>query len=296
MRLCMAITGAALVVLTAPTALAQTYDLSFRSNPSVGHVFKETESSKLSMKMKMVSKGKVMLSTSENKADSWEVTRTVLEVADGRITKERLEFAKAFATADGEKQELAIAGKSVIVEESAGKTTFTCEDGTPLGEQELDALERIHKPVEKEGGPSGDELLAPAEPVKVGGSWKPDVGAVAMDMLDLSGEQALDAEKSSIKMTLVKVVEKGGVSMAKVKGTFKLYVYEIGELKLEKPVLTKITVVMDMAIDGSVPDGTAEMKMQIKGTAPMELGHGEEGSVQLNMNAEFKKTASTVQP
>jgi len=48
-----------------------------------------------------------------------------------------------------------------------------------------------------------------------------------MEMLQLSGPSAIDAARSSSKITLAKVKAKNGVPMAQVKGNVSIFAYEL---------------------------------------------------------------------
>ena len=115
-----------------------------------------------------------------------------------------------------------------------------------------------------------------------------------MGMLDLQSEDSVDLKKSSAKLTLLKVKEKDGVQYASIKGSLKFWVTEIGEMKLTKPVLTKIAIKGEICADGSRPDGSMEMKMTIKGSAPMAMDEEHPVTVQLDMAAEMKKKVVSV--
>jgi hypothetical protein len=293
--ICLAVTALVMSVALPAVAQPKTYDLSMGDKPVKGYVFKHVESQSLKMKMKMVKGGKVMLSTSEAQADSFVALRTILEVEGSDITKEKMEFEKAVHTENGEKTSYAFEGKTVIASGKPGEgNSYAYEDGTALSEEESKAIDKMKGKNEQEDGPSGTDLLAPDKPVKVGESWKPDVVALAMDMLDLASESELVKKKSSAKLTLVKVKPKDGVDIATIKGAFKLWTKRIGEVELKKAVQTRINMTGDMAVDGSIPDGSMSMTMTIKGTAPMVLGPTEEATVTINMTAEFDKKMTTV--
>jgi len=65
-------------------------------------------------------------------------------------------------------------------------------------------------------------------------------------------------------------------------------------MKLEKPIATKIGISLELAADGSIHDGKADMKMQMKGKSPIDLGGGEKGTVILDMSAAFSSAVTSV--
>lgn len=293
-----AILGSSLLLLLLASAAVQAqpkeYTLQFKGKPVVGQKTLVTDSDSTKFKLKLVKNKKVMLSESEADQASFTFTRTVLEVDGDEVTRESLAFEKAVHVVEGKKIPYGFQGKTVIVVSSADGASYAHEDGTALSEADLEGIKKV-KSDRKKGEKGGDELLNPPGPVKAGGSWKPDLETLATGMLDLKNDDAVDLDKSSAKLTLLKVTEKDGVQFATIKGSFKLWVYEIGDMRLTKPVLTKITIKGDICADGSKPDGTMEMKMTIKGSSPMEMGEQESVTVQLDMSAEMKKTVASVE-
>ncbi len=293
-----AILGSSLLLLLLASAAVQAqpkeYTLQFKGKPVVGQKTLVTDADSTKFKLKLVKNKKVMLSESETDQASFTFTRTVLEVDGDEVTRESLAFEKAVHVVEGKKIPYGFQGKTVIVVSSADGASYALEDGTALSEADLEGIKKV-KSDRKKGEKGGDELLNPPGPVKAGGSWKPDLKTLATGMLDLKNDDAVDLDKSSAKLTLLKVTEKDGIQFAAIKGSFKLWVYEIGDMRLTKPVLTKITIKGDICADGSKPDGTMEMKMTIKGSSPMEMGDQEPVTVQLDMSAEMKKTVASVE-
>jgi len=280
-----------LVLAAASVARAQPkeYTLEFKGKPVVGQKTQVEDSEKTKFKLKLVKDKKVMLSEAEGDTASFTFVETVLEVDGAEATRVSLAFEKAGHLVEGKKVAYGFEGKTVIVTRTDEQVTYAYEDGTELSDADLEGIKKV-KSDRKKGEKGGDELLDPPGPVKVGGSWKPDVKTLAVGMLGLRNDDAVDVEKSSAKLTLLKVTEKDGIQVASIKGALKLWVYEIGDMRVTKPILTKITIKGEICADGSKPDGTMEMKMTIKGSSPMEMGDEEPVTVQLDMTGEMKKT------
>lgn len=290
------ISGSCLLLVLAAAGMAQAqpkeYALEFKNKPAVGQKTEVQDSEKTKFKLKLVKDKKVMLSESEADTATFTFTQTVLEVDGDEATKVSMTFSKASHVVEGKKIPYGFEGKTVIATRNEEQVTYAYEDGSGLSEADIEGIKKV-KSDRKQGEKGGDELLNPPGPVKVGGSWKPDVKTLAVGMLDLSGDGAVNVEKSSAKLTLLKVTEKDGVQYASIKGSFKLWVYEIGEMRLTKPILTKISIKGEICADGSKPDGTMEMKMTIKGSSPMEMGDEDPVTVQLDMTGEMKKVVKT---
>lgn len=296
MRHLACMTGAIFLIFSTP-ALAQPkeYALNFKAPPQKGWKMKVTETEKLKIKFKLVKDKKVMLSESEAENASFTYTREILEVSGIHATREKYAFEKAVHVEDGVKVSYGFENKVVVATtDLESGTTFAYEDGTGLSEEDLEGIKKV-KSGRKPGQKTGDELLNPEGPVKPGSSWKPDVKTVAMDMLELSGEEAIDLKKSSAKISFLKARQEEGALFATIKGSFKLHVREIGEMKLLKTILTRITMKGDICADGTRPDGTMEMKMTIKGVAPMDVGPNDSATLQMDMVGEMTKKVTLIE-
>lgn len=272
-----------------------TYDLALEAPDLAGQATRIVETRKMTIKFTMLKDGKQLVSQTDTTDESFEATRTVLAVSGTDSISEKLAFSKATHLVDGKKASYPFEGKTVLVKyDPATGTTYACEDGTALSPEDSKALAEFRKPNEVEAESKDSNPLIPKTPVAVGESWSPDVIAVGMEMLQLSSSSAIDAAKSSSKITLAKVKAKNGVPMAQVKGNVSIFAYELGEMKLEKPIATKIGIFLELAADGSIHDGKADMKMQMKGKSPIDLGGGEKGTVILDMNAAFSSAVTSV--
>jgi hypothetical protein len=186
-------------------------------------------------------------------------TEEVIERPAGakRATKLKRTYETAEMTKDGEKVDLGLVGKTVLVEKKGDGYDITV-DGKEVSGPAADILKKEFAK-EKQ---INDEDLLPKEPVKVGGTWKIDFGPLAKDAAD---ELAIDVEKSSATGKLTKVYDKGGHKFGVVEITLDLAVTKAGSgaqaIKLEDDSKMHVTAVLDACIDGSKADVTGKMTM-----------------------------------
>jgi hypothetical protein len=172
-----------------------------------------------------------------------------------RATKLRRVYEKAEVTKNGEKQNVGLDGKTVVVEKAGDGYTITVDGNEPAGL----AAELLQKEFRKEKQVTEEDLL-PRQPVKVGGTWKIDLDKFAKDA---EGELDIDAAKSTGTGKLVKVYDKGGKKFGVMEITFDLVVTKAGgggqEVELKAGSKMKLVAVMDACIDGSSADGTGKI-------------------------------------
>jgi hypothetical protein len=174
-------------------------------------------------------------------------------------TKLKRSYETAEMSKNGEKQDLDLAGKTVTIEKGDSGYAITV-DGKELTGPAADLLKKEFRKDKS----LDDEDLLPKEPIKVGGTWKIDVGLVAKDA---SGELDIDVAKSSATGKLVKVYDKGGHKYGVMELTMDLTLNKIGgegqTVELKPDSKMKFTATIDGCIDGS----TAEVagKITVKG-------------------------------
>lgn len=210
-------------------------------------------------------------------------TEEVIERPAGakRATKLKRTYETAEMTKDGDKVDLGLVGKTVLIEKKGDGYDVTV-DGKEVSGQAGDILK---KEFAKEKQVNDEDLL-PKEPVKVGGTWKIDLGPLAKDAAD---ELAIDTEKSSATGKLTKVYDKGGHKFGVVEITLDLAVTKAGSggqaLELKDGSKVQVTAVLDACIDGSKGDVTGKTTMTgtLAGTVmgndvKIELGSVKEGT------------------
>jgi hypothetical protein len=222
--------------------------------PGPGDRVKETKTENATQKTSFM--GMAMETTIGTK---FVYTEEVVERPAGakRATKLKRTYETAEMTKDGEKVDLGLVGKTVLIEKKGDGYDITV-DGKEVSGQAGDILKKEFAK-EKQ---INDEDLLPKEPVKVGGTWKIDLGPLAKDAED---ELAIDVEKSSATGKLTKVYEKGGHRFGVVEITLDLAVTKAGNgaqaIKLEDDSKMHVTAVLDTCIDGSKADVTGKMTM-----------------------------------
>jgi hypothetical protein len=111
-------------------------------------------------------------------------------------------------------------------------------------------------------------------------------------MFDEEMSGAVDLEKSKTLFTLKSVETRDGAEFGKIEGMMELSLGQMGPMKLETPILFKVSLTADACIDGKLPDGVLVMKAEMKGKS---AAAGPSGKIELDldMTATGKKTAKT---
>jgi len=229
--------------------------------PGPGDVTKDTKTVTEDTKLSFTVMG--MDQNQEQQAVSKFVyTEEVLEKPAGarRPTKLKRIYETAEINKKGEKEDLGLVGKTVLVEKDKDTYKITVDGKEPTGTALIVLAKEFRK--EKE---VTDEHFLPKTPVKVGDTWKIDMAPLARDA---SGELDMDADKSSGTGKLTKVYDKGGKKFGTIEVKLDLAVSKLGggggqEVELKAGTKLTATAVMDMCIDGSAAGGSA--KMTVKG-------------------------------
>ena len=225
--------------------------------PGPGEKVKETKTETTSQKISATVMGMDM--TKEEQAVSKFVyTEEVISKPAGakRPTKLRRTYETAELTKDGEKQDLDLAGKTVVIEKAGDGYTITVDGKEPTGL----AADILKKEFRKEKQVNEEDLL-PAEPVKAGGTWKIDLAKFAKDAAD---ELEIDVAKSTGTGKLVKVYDKGGKKFGVMEITLDLALNKLGgdggqQVDLKPGSKMKLVAVLDGCIDGSSADVTGKV-------------------------------------
>jgi hypothetical protein len=275
----------ALLLVAAPQDKAYDLKLNTPRKPGQKHALKEFSV----MKMQMKVMGQVAGENEEKK--NFEAVEEVVG-ADGAGTNElRWAFTKAERLEEGMMKPFGFQGKTVVVKSAKGKDTeFKYADGGALAE---DDLAGIKDAFDEDAGTDKDpaKVMQPKQPVKVGESWSPDVAEMAK-MFDEEMAAAVDPKKSSAKFTLVSVEKRGGAEFGKISGVVELALGSMGPMKLETAIPMKMSVELDVCIDGSAPTGVMKLKVEMKGssTAAVE-GQKIQLDLDLGVTGEMSKSA-----
>jgi hypothetical protein len=224
--------------------------------PGPGETIKETKTETSTQKIAATVMGMDM-TKEEQETTKFVYTEEVVTRPAGakRATKLRRTYETAERTKNGEKEDLALAGKTVVIEKAGDGYTITVDGKEPTGQ----AADLLKKEFRKEKQVDDEDLL-PKQPVKVGGTWKIDLDQLAKDA---EGELDIDVAKSTGTGKLVKVYDKGGKKFGVMEVTFDLVVNKAGgggqEVELKAGSKMKVVAVMDACIDGSSADGTGKI-------------------------------------
>ncbi len=208
----------------------------------------------------------------------------ILETKEGQRkgTKLTRAYGAAEKTTKGETAKRTYAGKTVLIEKKGDKYEFSIDD-KPLSE--ADAPE-LHKSFNKAKDEPDAQDLMPADPIKVGGSWKVPAEKSEKMFKTLGDEKMkVDAKKSTIEGKLTKAYKKDGAQY----GVFELTItVVVSELDLGSG-LTKATgtIVVTGTLDGCI-DGTLNVGESTKKTT-IDI------AADLPNNASFKMSGTSTE-
>jgi len=271
---------ALMLALLATSAQDKTYDLKLEAKPVKGHKAELTEASLMKMTMKMTGLPEPMAMGEET---NFAAAQEVLAAdADGNCELKWV-FSKATQNKEGQNVALGFQGKTVLVKQVKGKSReFSYEGGGKIAEEDLPALKKAFMGgEEKPGQPSGAEMFAPKKPVKVGESWTLDLKVVVKGMFDAEMAEAVQFDKATSKFTLKSVESRNGSDFGKIDGTIELPLGAMGPMKLDTPVVLKMTLEADACIDGKLPDHVLKIKAEMKGKS---AAAGPNGKIDIDLD------------
>jgi hypothetical protein len=175
-------------------------------------------------------------------------------------TKVKRTYESAELTVNGQRQDLGLKGKTVLIEKKGDRYAFTA-DGKPVAGKAAELLGKEFSGKKQ----TRDEDFLPGKPVKVGETWKIDVAKVAAELSE--GGMVVDDQKSTATGKLAKVYDKGGKKFGVIEVTMDLAVTTLKsgpqEVPLKDSKLTT-TLVLDGCIDGTEATGGGKMTMKGK--------------------------------
>jgi hypothetical protein len=184
----------------------------------------------------------------------------VLENADkgDRATKLKRTYEKAVLGQNGQDQTLPIQGKTVLIEKSGDKYTFTMDGAAVTGA----ALDLLNNEFNKEGKVPSDYFL-PKKPVKPGESWKIETTQL-LKMLASSG-LGMEENKATAAATLKKAFKKGAVEFGEIEVALEAPVSSFGPKGQFDVKDGKFSIKSsgEGCIDGSTPEGTMTTKINV---------------------------------
>lgn len=228
-------------------------------HPGPGDRVKETKTETTTNKVSFTVMGMDMSKDEQTASNMVYVEEVVTRpVGAKRATKLKRTYETATLTKDGEKIDLGLVGKTVVIEKKDAGYDITV-DGKAIDGPAADVLKKEFKK-EKQ---VNDEDMLPKNPVKVGGTWKIDMAPLAKDA---AGELDIDVAKSKGTGKLIKVYDKGGHKYGVVEITLELVLTKIGgeaqTIELKDGSKMTVTAVLDSCIDGSKSDATGKMTLK----------------------------------
>lgn len=230
--------------------------------------------------------GKLLVEVKPGGSETVQKT-TILEAdKDGTPTKYLRTFEKANETESGKKKTFSYEGRTVLYEKQ--------KDGRfrvgVVGKDELEPAD-AEKLVEKANKPSESDAImkqfAPKKPVKVGDSWPLDAKLVATAM-----ESKVDEAKSSVTVKLLKVTQRGKTPIGTFELDAKLAVSAMTgkvEMSFDPPIEFTMKGTMELVIDGSSTENTADIEMAMKGSGKWKNAGGASGKITFDVSGKVKE-------
>jgi hypothetical protein len=272
------------------------YDIIFKPIPQKGAVTRQKFELTGSMSLNITKGGVVIDSMQHDEEDTFEYTSTILDVSGGEVTMEKLAFENATHVVGGKRVPFGFEGKTVVWGKGgSGEYTFAYEDGSALSAADLEGFAAIVPMASGDVKQNEDEdVLTPGKPIEVGDKWTPDIAKVATQLLNLKSADDVDVAKSQAEFTFVSVEEKNGKDMAHATGTITLHMLEFKGMKFEQPVVLTLEVDGLFRTDATVPDGSMETKITMKGQSPVEVSPGQVADVSISMRTVITRSVESV--
>lgn len=235
-----------------------------------------SKNGKVTSKIKITDgQGNVIIDQSIVEAEKADFKETILQ-RDGTKTPTKLEraYAKAEKSKDDNTTDLELAGKTVVIEKTAGKYAFAFKGSDAVTGQALIALTKeFAKKTDNEA--EIEKLVMPKNPVKPGESWKLDLAPIVKEIgKSGDGEIEMDAATATGTGTLTKYYKKEdgklfGVMQFKLDIPVKTIGKGPGLMKFDGAAKMVLDLNLDVCIDGTAEAGTMKMKMVLAGNATL---------------------------
>ncbi len=221
---------------------------------------------KVAAEEKTVTKSAIVIMGMEQSKDvqttkSFAYTDDVIEIpADARRpTKLKRTYEKAQIGTDGNSKTLSIEGKTVLIEKTDGKYSFTVDGEAVTGE----AAKLLDDEFSKTRKSDPDAVMLPTKPVKPGDTWKIDPTTLADSLAEGNGPR-IDPAKVTATGKLLKAYMKDGRQFGAIEITVEAPIISLGEKSPFELKDGKMVVTMngDGVIDGSAPTGITKTSMQ----------------------------------
>lgn len=201
----------------------------------------------------------------------------VLDVKDGEIVKRERTYSECTQKSARGDKKYGFVGKTVVITGSGKTVKIECKDGSKLGYSDQSYLKRKFG---KKNPMSGSESFYPKDAVAEGETWNISIEKFVKET-DMP-KNMFDQKTSTLKATLKKVYDKGGVKMGDIECRITFNVGKFPRLENAKGQFVMsidITVCIDGSknvmtmkgkgnfdVDGNVksPQGEGKMVMKMK--------------------------------
>jgi hypothetical protein len=177
-----------------------------------------------------------------------------------RATKLKRTYEKATLTTGGNAVKLPVEGKTVLIEKTGEKYSYTVDGQEVAG----DALRILRDEFDRPDGKDMRDVVFPKTPVKPGESWKIDAAVLAKAIADTG--PVFDTAKSTAAGKLVKAYQKDGRQFGVIEFVFEGPITGFGGKQALTVSEGKMTVKLsgDGCIDGTAATGKSTMKMSLQ--------------------------------
>ncbi|HEX7896963.1 MAG TPA: hypothetical protein VF950_04340, partial [Planctomycetota bacterium] len=136
--------------------------------------------------------------------------------------------------------------------------------------------------------PAGEEPLWPKMPLKVGESadLPPEDGARVLGGYDF--RDSVDPKSSAMKVTYKSAATRAGVRYATLLFTGHFLLRRFGDFDLDSPIPAKISYTLETCVDGSRPDQTFTVLVEMQGSSGIPLRGGATGTVEIDIRRDLK--------
>ncbi len=173
-------------------------------------------------------------------------------------------------------EDLELQGKTVVIEKKGEKYSYTYKDGSKVTGK---SAQMLSKELDVEGPSKAerDRFLLPKGAVKVGESWKLDMGPFVKD-ISKNGEMEFDLPKATGTGKLLRAYKKDGRLFGDMTYQISLPLKSIGkgqeQIKFADGAKLTLDVSLDACIDGTSESATFTKKMFMSGTGQVAAEPG----------------------
>ena len=239
--------------------------------------------------------GKVLVEQNEKKTEVAEYQETVLK-REPKKSPTKLERAYiTMQTKKGDQTTVGpLQGKTVVIEKKGDKYAFAFKDGESVAGPAATALVKEFAR-KTDSNVDLDKLILPKTAVKVGDSWKLDMGPILKELIK-DGEMDVDGAKAKGTGKLLKAYTKAGRRFGEMNYLIEMPLKSMGkgpqQMKFADGAKVAMNMTLDVCIDGTSEAGTIRISMNLNGIAALPQVPG--GSATLNVVSETRGSQADV--